>query len=198
MTKKTAPGKEGRIAAIGQTHGPQGHFTKKLPTPVDEAAIEAIVVRREQAIVQAENWRPTAEEWSALTTESLRMYRDGHTFDSIATAMSLPEYTIRRAVARGVALSQVGQDPLATHEWAEATLIAVIERALEVDELEEARKATVDLARLKGYISNAGGTMVNVLTKSEGEVQIEVKEWIQRQDVQSGVLPKEQGKNQGT
>ncbi|MGH2567976.1 MAG: hypothetical protein ACRDGA_06520 [Bacteroidota bacterium] len=182
MKKPTSPGKPGRVKAIGQGRSEGGQFTKKLPSPINEEVIQGIVQRRQTLAEQDINWRPTRDEWDILTVETRQMFIDGHTPDSIAEALSLPEHIIRRALARGAEMAQIGQDSLATKEWGTATLVTIIERCLTVGELEEARKAVADLMRLEGHLTNSPGVQFNVGIKSEEEVSVDIRQWIQEQN----------------
>lgn len=179
--KKTAPGQPGRVEEIGQQRTEGGQFAPKLPTPLDDEEMKAIVVRRQDALERGLKFRPTKSEWETIKRESLVMYANGHPPQVVAAALELPEPNVRRAIAQGLSESLDAVEPGEDREWAGVTLMDIAARAMDKGDMEEARKAVMDYLRSKNLLVQGPNTQVGVQVnlKSEKNISSEVKDWIE-------------------
>lgn len=182
--KDTAPGTPGRVDAIGQQRTEGGQFAPKLPEPVDDEEMKAIVRRREDALERGLKFRPTKQEWETIKREALAMYANGHTPQVVAASLDLPESNVRRAIGQalseGLEAVSAGED----REWAGVTLMDIANRAFDKGDMEEARKAVMDYLRSKNLLVQGPNTQVGVQVNVQPEKNIssEVKDWITKNE----------------
>lgn len=177
------PGVAGRIEAIGQTRDAQGRFRPKLPKPLNDQEFAELAERRLTTKQKGLRFRPTQDEWDLLCREAWYLWQAGHSADTIADALELPETNIRRAIAGGARMeADTAENTHDALEWSAATYATIIDRALAAGDLEEARKATDSLLRARGITTAGGNTGIQVNVKSEGQVSADVHEWLARHD----------------
>lgn len=188
-----APGAKGRTEIIDIERDAGGKFKSKNPKKpqkpkskpaVNAPVLDSILARRTSLLDLGEKWQPTKDEWDQLAAQVLSLHNVGHSLTDIASLLSLPDYTVRRALAHAAANRLTPTDRETARYWAASLLEHIIDTALAVGDLAEARKATINYLEALGLINQKGvqvGVQVNNNHVPESQVETEIKSWIQSQ-----------------